>query len=256
MSERLKIIERLAKKAGQIALQMRPDISTSLKDDGSFVTEADLAIQDFLFTELSRYFPDAVLLGEENCCATTNFGPDDSVFVIDPIDGTDCYRSGFAYFCVSIGCYEKGRFTLGVIYLPVFKDLYSVDRPGVPLLNGSTIRVCNDCEITRNSFLAAPSNFHKNFITDFPGKIRSMGSTAFHLALAASGGCVGAIPTAFIWDIAAGVALVEAAGGKFARFSGEPLDYDRYMDGSRLPPDLLGAPDALFDLITSSTRIQ
>lgn len=254
MSERLKIIEGLARRAGEIALQMRPGITPSLKDDGSFVTEADLAIQDFLFSELSRFFPEAALLGEENCCTISKLDPNKPLFIIDPIDGTDCYRSGFAYFCISIGCYENGQFTLGVVYLPVFDDLYSVDRPGVPMLNGNPIQVCNDCDITRNSFLAAPSNFHKNFITDFPGKVRSMGSTAFHLALTAGGGCVGAIPTAFIWDIAAGVALVEAAGGKFARFSGEPPEYEKYMTGARLPIDLLGAPAALFDLITSSLR--
>lgn len=249
MTERLAIVEDLARRAGKMALDMRATVSASLKPDGSFVTEADIAVQEFLFAELADRFVGYGQMGEETCCDPDSGDAAGPVFVIDPIDGTDAYRSGLAYFSVSIGLYEGGGFPLGVVYLPVFNEMYSVDAGGPPMKNGNPVGVCTECEITSNSFLAAPSSFHKNFTTDFPGKIRSLGSTAFHLALVAAGSTVGAVPCAYIWDIAAGVALVQAAGGRVARLDGAPLDAGRYLDGTRLPADLLTAPDRLFSKI-------
>ena len=252
MTGRLSIVEDLARQAGKMMLDMRAGISSTLKPDGSFVTEADLAVQDFLFRELALNFPDYRLVGEENCCDLSQIDPAIPIFVVDPIDGTDSFRSGMAYFCTSIGLYESGRFILGAIYSPVFDEMFSVDDGQPPRRNGVPLTVCTECDITPNSFLAAPSNFHRNFTTDFPGKIRSLGSTAYHLALVAAGANIGAIPCAFIWDIAAGVALVEAAGGKVARFDGVALDYLQYMDGKRLPADLLAAPRPLFEAVTAT----
>jgi myo-inositol-1(or 4)-monophosphatase len=256
MTERLKIITSLARQAGKLALDMRAKATASLKEDGTFVTDADLAVQAFLFKEIARQFPDYGILGEENGCEQCAVEPGRSIFVIDPIDGTDVYRCGLAYFAVSIGLYEDGRFTLGVIYSPVLDEMFSVDTGLPPTKNGRPLSICSDCEISAHSFLAAPSRFHRRFTTDFPGKIRSLGSTAYHLALVASGQSVGAVPYAFIWDIAAGVALVEAAGGKVARIGGEPFDYRDYMNPKRLPRDLLAAPANLFDSLSAMFHVK
>lgn len=256
MSARLKIIQDLARQAGNLALDMRTNTTASLKEDGTIVTEADLAVQAFLFGEIGRQFPEYGILAEENGCEKCAVEPGRPIFVIDPIDGTDAYRAGLAYFAVSIGLYEEGRFTLGVIYGPVLDEMFSVDAGLPPTRNGKPLSVCADCEITENSFLAAPSRFHRRFTTSFPGKIRSLGSTAYHLALVASGWSVGAVPYAFIWDIAAGVALVEAAGGRVARISGEPFLYTDYMNPTRLPRDLLAAPSNLFSSLASMIHLK
>lgn len=257
MSDRLKIVEGISKAAGRIALDMRNDLSPILKEDGTFVTEADLAVQQFIFERLRNEFPEyGILAEEEGGCEFCDVDSGRPLFVVDPIDGTDVYKSGLAYFCVSIGLFENGGFTLGVIYLPVFDQMYSVDKDEAPKKDGVAIGTCLDCEIHDHSFLAAPSRFHKDFVTDFPGKIRSLGSTAFHIALVASGQAVGAIPMAHIWDIAAGVALIEASGGKVAHFSGKPVDFASCMNPKKLPKDILFAPKALFNLIASTIKVK
>ena len=253
MTHRLDHIENVARHAGRMALELREKgLKSSTKEDGSVVTNADLAVQEFILGELRHKYSDYAILAEEECCDIGKVEPGQPVWVVDPIDGTDSYRSGMAYFAVSIGLYQDGEFPLGVIYLPAVDEMYSVDVRKAPRKNGEQISV-NDCnQIDDNSFLAAPSTFHRHFYTTFPGKIRSLGSTAHHCALVASGGAVGAILYGHLWDIAAGVALITAAGGQIRRVSDEPIAWEDYSDGGNLPFDLLASHENLYDTIRNT----
>lgn len=252
MSERLNFVADIARHAGKIALEMRPDITPMVKNDGTIVTQADIAIQKYLTRELTDQFPDHQVMAEESGGELCSFEKGRSIWVVDPIDGTDSYRAGLAYFCISIGLLEKGQFTLGVIYLPVTDEMYCVDAGEKPALNGVPISASDSADMGQNSFLAAPSNFHLHFESDFPGKVRSLGSTAHHMALVAAGRAVGAVLYARLWDVAAGIALVNAASGKVSRLCNVDIDYEDYLNGSQLPMDLLAAPRRMFTSVAQT----
>ncbi|MCZ7582139.1 MAG: inositol monophosphatase [Deltaproteobacteria bacterium] len=191
---------------------MRPSLDVSYKPDGSVVTNADMAVQELVVRRLRDAFPDAAIVAEENGLVENA----DAVFAVDPIDGTDSYQRGFPHFGISIGLVENGRCVLGVFFGPVLGELYAVDAGETPTLNGEPIRSRDRSGGTAP--LLTPSHFHKMFVTDFPGKVRSYGSMAYHLAYVASGQARGAMAfDSHIWDLAAGVALLEAAGARLRR---------------------------------------
>jgi len=257
MSNRLEKVKDLAKQAGRIALQMRPGIHPSLKSDGSFVTEADMAVEAFLKERLAAEFPDYDFLGEEQRDGTSpDPDSDHPVWVVDPIDGTDAYRTGLPHFCVSVGLFEKGRYVLGVVYLPQLDEMYAVDEGQKPTFNDEEICVTPETKLDGNSFLISSSNFHRKYSTTFPGKIRSLGSSAYHMCLVARGSAVGAIFTAYIWDIAAGVALVEAAGGRIGFSDGSQIDWRQHLNPQLLPQGLVVSPPQLFDKLKNSIALR
>jgi myo-inositol-1(or 4)-monophosphatase len=245
MSERLQDAIYLARRAGELILRLRPKIKVSIKSDGSFVTDADLASQDFILGELTKKYPDYQIMAEEGEQSDT-LDPERPTWIVDPLDGTDAFRQGLAYFCVSIGLFEAGRFTLGVVYAPVVGETFSTGDGDGPTLNGAKISTADAQPVSSNSMIAGPSNFHRNFTTEFPGKVRSLGSTAYHMALVARGGAVGGVPWGHLWDVAAGVALVESSGGKIGRLDGSPVPWADYLDGKKLPFDILAASEKQF----------
>ena len=249
MSGRLQIISEIAREGGWMALAMRGALKVSVKPDGSFVTNADIAVQEYIVGKLNSAFPGTALVAEEN--NENQPGTSDSFFAVDPIDGTDCYKRGFPHFGVSIGLIENGRCTLGVFYNPALEELYAVDSGEPPTLNGEALTLKNIS--TGGGPLLVPSDFHRYFTTGFQGKIRCYGSTVHHLCYVASGCACAALGYAsYIWDYAAGVALVEAAGGKVAMFSGDPFEPCAWRDGRVIQDAVLVAPPDDWDQMKNS----
>lgn len=90
-----------------------------------------------------------------------------------------------------------------------------------------------------------PSNAHRRFLIDFVGKTRSLGSIAAALCYVARGSAIGALLSrAGIWDIAAGLAILRAAGGDVAGLSGAPLDTAAILDGQTLTEPIIAAAPA------------
>lgn len=185
---------------------------------------AEKAIRDVIFAGA----PDSLILGEEEGKAINALGeqvkpgPDDVVWLVDPIDGTANFTSGLIYWCVSIAATRANEVIAGVIYQPTREVLYRSDDTGA-YRNGTPIRVRN--EPPQRSLLAA--GFPSERLHDQAGaaagyrkllegskSVRRLGSTALHFAGVAEGtfgGCMGMGTQP--WDIGAGVGLVQAAGG-------------------------------------------
>ncbi|MCB1152296.1 inositol monophosphatase [bacterium] len=249
MSERLDAVVDAAREGGRLALSLRGDLDRQIKDDGSIVTNADLAVQELVVERLSKLFPDVGMIGEEE--GLRDLDGKDAIFAIDPIDGTDCYQRGYPHFGVSIGLIEGDTCTLGVFYNPVLEMMYAVDTGERPTLNGRAFSIAEEQanhKTQEGPLLLAPSNFHRHFITDFRGKIRSLGSMAHHLCYVASGYATATLAmNTHIWDVVAGVALIQAAGGAFKTLSGEPFDPRAYLHGGWLDEPFLGAVESRWD---------
>ena len=203
------------------------------KGRADYVTQVDTDIQEFLFRELKARFPDIAFLGEEEGLHEMNA---DTYWILDPIDGTTNLIHDYQHSVVSLGLYERGMITMGIIYDPFREDVYYAQKGQGSFLNGSPIHV-SDVETLSETMLAvgtspydrelAQQNFQRiQRIFDKSQDIRRTGSAAMDLAYVACGRTGGFFePCLRPWDFAAGMLLVEEAGGKVTDFAGERLHF-------------------------------
>jgi myo-inositol-1(or 4)-monophosphatase len=241
---------------GAIALHSFRNVVGHRKADQSWVTEADLAIERALVERIAARYPDHGILGEEQ----TRQGIDrEFLWALDPLDGTALFVAGLPTWGISAGLLRNGEPYFGMIYFPLMEDCYWSSPDGAALLNGQPIRVAPAREFDREDWLATPSDAHRRFRIDFAGKSRNLGSTVGPLCYVARGSAVGGlISQAAIWDIAAGLAILRAAGGVAVGLSGAPLETKSMLDGRLLDePAILAAPQriqALRDVIHARMR--
>jgi myo-inositol-1(or 4)-monophosphatase len=235
--------------AGTIARGYFKQAEARRKTDNSLVTQADVEIERVLVQRIAARYPQHGIIGEEQ---TNTRAGREFLWALDPLDGTAAFVAGLPMWGVSLGLLRGGLPYLGVVYLPLLDDCYWAGPSGGAFLNGSPIHVAPPRAWESEDWLATPSNSHRRFTIDFVGKTRSLGCTAASLCYVARGGsAVGALITrAAIWDIAAGMAILCAAGGQATGLSGAPLDTTRLLDGQLLAePVILGAESHIAGLM-------
>lgn len=203
------------------------------KGQADYVTQVDTDIQSFLARELESRFPAIQFLGEEEGLHAMS---GDTYWILDPIDGTTNLIHDYQHSVVSLGLYEKGEITLGVVYDPFREDVYHAQKGKGSFLNGRPIHVsAADC--LRETIISigtspydrelADANFQRiRRVFDRAQDIRRTGTAALDLAYVACGRTGGFFePRLSPWDFAAGMLLVQEAGGKVTDFEGEPLGF-------------------------------
>lgn len=234
-------VQAWARAGGTLARSYFNRVQPQRKADRSWVTEADLEIERMLRERIAASYPEHGIMGEEH-----GIGAIEREFVwsLDPIDGTGAFISGLPSWCVSIGLLRNGKPYLGVIYLPLLDDCYWADAEGAAYRNNDVIEVRQSTTIDSNDWLSVSSYAHRQFKIDFPGKTRSLSSIAADFCYVARGSALGALVSrASLWDIAAGLAILHAAGGVARSLSGVPVEAAALLDGSKLPePIVLAAP--------------
>jgi myo-inositol-1(or 4)-monophosphatase len=185
--------------------------------------ELDVRAQDLITEFLLRRFPHHAILGEEGSAANdlTDFE-----WVIDPIDGTVNYFYGIPHFCVSIALRQKGEVIVGVIYDPMRDELWHAEHGSLAYLNNQAIYVSKRDHISQAVVSVGMSktmieveinlSIFQDMLTQ-ARKCRMMGSAALDLAYVATGRYDAYIERSVNWwDIAAGMLLVNCAGGALA----------------------------------------
>lgn len=203
------------------------------KGRADYVTQVDTDIQQFLSRELGRRFPDIQFLGEEEGLHEMSA---DTYWILDPIDGTTNLIHDYQHSVVSLGLFEKGKITLGIVYDPFREDVYYAQRGQGSFLNGMPMHV-SEAETLSETIISvgtspydrelAEENFRRmKRVFDKAQDIRRTGTAALDLAYAACGRTGGFFePCLRPWDFAAGMLLVEEAGGKVTDFAGKPLSF-------------------------------
>jgi myo-inositol-1(or 4)-monophosphatase len=235
------------RQAGHIALRHFTHSAPHAKADRSFVTQADLEIEDFLAGQLREAFPDHSLVAEEK--GWGEIEPSGPIWVIDPLDGTTAFVQGLPGWGTSIGALHRGRPCFGLFYMPLTNDLtYTTSRGGV-YANDHNLRQAVRRNWNAKGFLAVGASVHRDFQINIP-RIRALGSIGASLAYTARGTAAAALlPRTCLWDIVAGAAILERAGGELCYLSGRPINYMDLLDGRHAPePIIAGHPKLLPEL--------
>ena len=235
----LKKITEIVKEAGKIVLSAHNQENTITAKEGkkNFVTKYDVAVQDYLFKELGKAFPDAQFIGEEG---ENDFSTDGLRFIIDPIDGTTNFMQNYRCSCISVALCNGNDVVAGVVYNPYTDELFSAEKGKGAYLNGDRISV-SERPLSDGLALFGTSPYHpenadETFallrkVFDFSRDIRRSGSAAFDICTVACGRCEvffekGLQP----WDIAAGTLILKEAGGIALNYDGTEISFSTPND--------------------------
>ena len=225
----------------ELALSFHRRSSPTYKADGSPVTEADVAMERLLVAGLAEAFPDDAILCEEG---SRKPGTSGAVWHVDPIDGTGAFVQGLAYWgpaLCRVG--PDGHLDLGAFYVPLLDELFSVARGEGAWRDDVRLPPARVGPVRRDDYLFAPSRIHVRPGLPWPGKVRSLGSSAAHLAhVAAGGGRATIVPRWSLWDVGCGVLLNIEVGHVVRGFDGRDVDPAVCSEGL---PLMVGAPTAL-----------
>jgi len=224
---------RAARHAGRLLAQHagKPASVATKRGINDLVTNIDRASEQVIHRLLHRAYPGFGFLGEEHGRRRTT---SPYQWIVDPLDGTTNFVHGIPFFGVSIGLAHEGVMLVGVIYDPIRRHLFVATRGRGAFLNGKRLRVSRTRTLVR-SLLATgfSANFRRHpqpYVRWFHAlesrthAVRRMGSTALCLAYVAAGWLDGFYERElWPWDMAAGLLLVEEAGGRATNFDGSPV---------------------------------
>ena len=201
------------------------------------VTEYDVKTEAFIIDRLKKAFPDYALVGEESHQGSFHY---DKAIYIDPIDGTTNFVHGIPHLAISLGVWEEGKPILAVVYNPILEELFWAVQGEGAYCNGRRLEVSTQSEL-QNALVATGFPYAKvnagieyhwviNCMTNLLPHIqdiRRLGAAAVDLCYLAQGKV-----EAFYeidlkpWDVAAGILIVQEAGGQISNVDDQPFDFD------------------------------
>lgn len=227
-------MEEIARQAGALLMRFfERRIGFEYKGDVDLVTEADRASEKLIVAAIQQRWPTHNIVGEEG---TRTNHTSEYRWYVDPLDGTTNFAHGFPVFCVSMALERNGELLAGVLYDPTRDEVFAAEKGSGATLNGKPIQVSKTPQISESILgTGFPSHKrHKNPNIHFYHQVtlrshgvRRPGSAALDLANVASGRYDGFWEFNLNpWDTAAGVLIVQEAGGRVTRFDGSPFQID------------------------------
>ncbi|UCE88465.1 MAG: inositol monophosphatase family protein [Pseudomonadota bacterium] len=213
-------LETLVRQAAAAAV---PHPGSVAKPDGSIVTGADLAVQQFLVDALTDRWPGYPVLGEEmdeaaQRAALTRFGS--GAWCIDPIDGTTNFATGFPAWAISVALIQDGSASLGIVYDPGRDECFTAQADAGARLNGTLLKAQDEvCElgacVAAIDFKRLAPDLACRLASEPPYRSqRNLGSVALDWCWLAAGRCQLYLHGGQrLWDYAAGALVLQEAGG-------------------------------------------
>lgn len=227
-------MQAMAREAGALLMDyFRQRVKIEYKGDVDLVTVADRKSEALILERIRSQFPTHDVMGEEGTRIETG---SEYKWYVDPLDGTTNFAHGYPVFCVSLAVERRGQRVAGVIYDPTRDEMFTAELGGGALLNGKPMHVSatahlGEC-LVATGFPSRkrhknPNIYFYHQLTLRTHGVRRAGSAALDLCYVASGRY-----DAFWefnlnpWDTAAGVLIVEEAGGKVTDLSGGPFQIE------------------------------
>ena len=210
ISANLNLMIKACEKASKVLIRDFGEIEklqVSKKGPSDFVTNSDLKTEKIIIEELSKGRPDYSIISEEN--GEKKNKDKKNTWIIDPIDGTVNFLHGIPHFATSIALKHENEIISGMIFDPIKDEMFYAEKNNGAYLNNKRIRVSKKNNINECLFATSGTIEKKN---DF--SFRKSGSAALDMAYIACGRYDGYFQkNLHLWDIAAGLILVEEAGG-------------------------------------------
>tara|TARA_Y100000741_G_C18149805_1_gene516720 strand:- start:144 stop:890 length:747 start_codon:yes stop_codon:yes gene_type:complete len=212
ISPNLNIMIKACEKVSKILIRDFGEVEqlqVSKKGPRDFVTKTDKRVEAMLIDELSKLKKNYSFITEENGIIKNN--NKDSVWIIDPIDGTKNFLHGIPHFAISIALRVDNEIISGVIFDPIKNEIFYAEKDNGSYFNNHRIRVSKKIKLDECLFA---SNHEGVKYAPSELEMRCSGSAALDLAYVGSGRLDGLFYNNLnIWDIAAGIIIVKEAGG-------------------------------------------
>jgi myo-inositol-1(or 4)-monophosphatase len=248
----------IAREAGALLMDyFRQRVKVEYKGEADLVTVADRKSELLIRERISQHWPTHDILGEEGGLQDTG---SDYRWYVDPLDGTTNFAHGFPVFCVSMGLDYKGDRIAAVIYDPTRDELFAAEQGSGAYLNQQRIHVSGTTNLAECLVATGfpshkrhknPNIFFYHQITLHTHGVRRAGSAALDLCCVACGRFDGFWEFNLNpWDTAAGVLIVQEAGGKVTDFKGGPFRLDSretLASNGLVHPALLGEFEQVFN---------
>jgi myo-inositol-1(or 4)-monophosphatase len=232
--KQLQLAQSAARRAGKIILERQGKIAFLEKADNNLVTEADLAAQEVIIKIIQDHFPGHSIIAEEQDISINSGAAD--LWIIDPLDGTNNFAHTIPHFSISIAYARSGRVVAGAVFDPVRHEMFTASRGKGAFLNGVPIGTSETRSLQqaiiatgfyydRGKMMRKTLNtIEKLFQANIHG-IRRFGSAALDLCWVACGRFDAYFEYKLsTWDFAAGMLILEEAGGRCTDQKGNPLN--------------------------------
>lgn len=248
----LNVAVMAARRAGSMLIKKMVNLSKlkiEEKGHNDYVSDADRAAEKAVIDCILKHYPDHAILAEES----GQQGESDTIWIVDPLDGTTNYLHGFPVFAVSIGVQVKGRMEHGVVYDPMRQELFTASRGQGAQVDGRRIRVSGQKQLERalvgtgfpyrrvDAELGPYMDMLAKILKSTSG-VRRPGAAALDLAYVAAGRLDAFWETGLkSWDLAAGSLIIREAGGMVSGLDGS----ENYLDTGHI---LTGTPKIYRDI--------
>ncbi len=232
--EELAFALELARAGGAVAMgHFGTALSPEKKRDGTWVTEADRAVETELRRMIAKRFPKHNILGEEEGLSSAGGGeatPDAPTWIVDPIDGTNNFMSGIPIWATLVALRDGDRSVVGVCHAPAIGETYDASVGNGARMNDEAIHVDADTKLTDAvTTFSSVQSFYEMGLTNFltrlvTGSWRSRGFGDFwgHMLVARGAADVMVEPILNLWDVAPLEPIVTEAGGRITDERGAP----------------------------------
>jgi myo-inositol-1(or 4)-monophosphatase len=221
-------MQAMAREAGALLMgYFRQHVKIEYKGDVDLVTIADRKSEALILERIRKQFPSHDVMGEEGTRIETG---SDYKWYVDPLDGTTNFAHGYPVFCVSLGVEYRKQRIAAVVYDPTRDEMFVAEKGAGARLNDQSIHVSTTAELGQCLIATGfpsqkrhknPNIYFYHQLTLRTHGVRRAGSAALDLCNVASGRFEGFWEFNLNpWDTAAGVLIVEEAGGKVSDFSG------------------------------------
>ncbi len=249
-----------ARSASKIILRFMDhmeSIEVTEKNFNELVTEVDKLSEQEIINHIQKAYPDHSILAEE----TGHIEGNQYCWIIDPLDGTTNYVHSFPHFSISIAVKNNDKMEVGLVYDPIRNELFTAARGQGAHMNNRRIRV-SECKKLENALIGTGFPYKKKqhikpYLNTFESiflkasGIRRAGSAALDLAYVAAGRLDGFWEASLKeWDMAAGILLIQEAGGMLSDFQGE----DNYLFTGNIVAGNPKIHKAIQELVTTSLK--
>ena len=187
MSVDIAEIRRVVVEAGELALLYSGKVARSLKADLSVVSEADEAVESFLRLALTSLAPGYGYIGEETEDSRPPESGETHAWVVDALDGSRAFVAGLPLWTPAVCLLDGVRPVAGAALNPVTRELFWAGPDGPARVNDEPLHPAYPTELEPNTCILGPTNYHRRFDVDFPGRIYCLGAPIYQLCLVAKG---------------------------------------------------------------------